>query len=101
MTSISIFKSKLEAFLGSPVVKTALSPQGVRVPSLARELRSRMLSGVAKHKQKQKYIHAMASLKKKKSKLFVEAQYDTEAELEEILECWQQVVCNNLKAIKN
>ena len=43
----------------------------------------------------------MASLKKKKSKLFVEAQYDTEAELEEILECWQQVVCNNLKAIKN
>lgn len=39
-------------------------------------------------------------IKKKKSKLFVEAQYDTEAELEEILECWQQVVCNHLKAIK-
>lgn len=65
MTSISIFKSKLEAFLGSPEVKTALSLQGVWVPSLARELRSRMLSGVAKHKQKLKYIHAMASLKKK------------------------------------
>lgn len=62
------------------------------VPSLARELRCRMLSGVAKHKQKQKYIHAMASLKKKKSKLFVEEQYDTETELKEILECRQQMV---------
>lgn len=43
----------------------------------------------------------MASLKKKKSKLFVEEQYDTETELKEILECWQQMVCNNLKPIKN
>lgn len=61
MTSISIFKSKLEVFLSSPVVKTAFHVG----PIAGRELRCRMLSGVAKHKQKQKYIHAMASLKKK------------------------------------
>ena len=90
MTSISIFKSKLEVFLGSPVVKTALSLQGVWVPSLAWELRSRMLSGVCEfvfgQTQTKTKVHSCYGFTgEKKSKLFVEAQYDTETELEEML----------------